>query len=248
MRYDVALLAAAAIVLFGIHLLQFSGYLADDAAITFAYAKNAAVGHGLVLNPGTDPVEGYSNFGWLAVVLPFRARGADPTVPVKILSFIIGAVTLWLLALLVAGVSALAGRTAARGGRDDRAAASRDRLPAEPGGFVELGRRAIARSGFAPQCFLHQVFEEITPDVIHLRGPFAANADIPIALIERDYRAAGARRHAAGGVGGPDAVIVGVRYCTQAGSAGASRLQAEPDVHPVGGRSCRRHTAGPIRV
>ena len=53
-----------------------------------------------MLNPGTDPVEAYSNFGWLLVVLPFCARGADPTLPVKALSLVLGAGTLVLLALV----------------------------------------------------------------------------------------------------------------------------------------------------
>jgi hypothetical protein len=91
-------LILAAIILLGFHIWQFGRYIPDDAAITFAYAKNLAAGNGLVLNPGTDPVEGYSNFGWLLVVLPFCARGNDPTIPVKILSFVIGAATLALVA------------------------------------------------------------------------------------------------------------------------------------------------------
>jgi hypothetical protein len=101
-----------AVSLFAFHILQFGNYIADDAAITFAYAKNLARGHGLVLNPGTDPVEGYSNFAWLLVVLPFCARGTDPTRPVKVISFVLGALTLVLVALSAARLAA--------GSRSDR--------------------------------------------------------------------------------------------------------------------------------
>jgi hypothetical protein len=97
LRSDSAIVSASvvlAVALFGLHEWQFTDYIADDAAITFAYAKNLARGHGLVLNPGTDPVEGYSNFAWLLVVLPFCARGTDPTWPIKALSFVLGAATL----------------------------------------------------------------------------------------------------------------------------------------------------------
>jgi len=83
-----------AIIVLAFHMWQFGDYIADDAAITFSYARNLAVGHGLVLTPGTDPVEGYSNFGWLLLVLPFCATGADPTWPIKGLSLVLGGLTL----------------------------------------------------------------------------------------------------------------------------------------------------------
>jgi hypothetical protein len=108
-RGERAIVAASvllAIALFVLHVSQFTDYIADDAAITFAYAKNLAMGHGLVLNPGTDPVEGYSNFAWLVVVLPFCARGADPTWSVKALSVLLGTATLITLTLVAARLSA----------------------------------------------------------------------------------------------------------------------------------------------
>ncbi len=86
---------AAAVL--AVHIVCFGAYIADDAGITFAYAKNLAQGHGLTLNPGTDPVEGYSSFAWLLVVLPFCARRADPTWGVKLSSFVFGAGTLFLM-------------------------------------------------------------------------------------------------------------------------------------------------------
>ncbi|MGH3104735.1 MAG: hypothetical protein ACRDN6_11640 [Gaiellaceae bacterium] len=38
--------------------------LFDDAMISMRYARNLADGHGLVWNPGEQPVEGYTNFLW----------------------------------------------------------------------------------------------------------------------------------------------------------------------------------------
>lgn len=39
----------------------------DDAYISYRYSQNLASGHGLVWNPGEDPVEGYTNFLWVIV-------------------------------------------------------------------------------------------------------------------------------------------------------------------------------------
>jgi len=51
--------------------------LQDDAYISFRYAKNAALGHGLVYNPG-EPVEGYTNFLWTVLFVPVEMMGLDP--------------------------------------------------------------------------------------------------------------------------------------------------------------------------
>ncbi len=40
----------------------------EDAFITFRYARNLAEGHGLVWNPGEDPVEGSTEFLWVMLV------------------------------------------------------------------------------------------------------------------------------------------------------------------------------------
>jgi hypothetical protein len=49
------------------HALYYGQWVVDDAAITFSYARNLADGHGLVLQPGAAPVEGYSNPAWLVL-------------------------------------------------------------------------------------------------------------------------------------------------------------------------------------
>lgn len=55
---------------------SFYGYwVADDAGITFAYARSIAGGLGPVLQPGAPPVEGFSNPLWLAVLTVARWLG-----------------------------------------------------------------------------------------------------------------------------------------------------------------------------
>ena len=44
----------------------------DDAYISFQYAKNWTLGHGLVFNPG-QRVEGYTNFLWIVLLTPLYA-------------------------------------------------------------------------------------------------------------------------------------------------------------------------------
>jgi hypothetical protein len=49
------------IVVFTLHALSFGVWIIDDAAISFAYSRNLATGHGLVAQLGDAPIEGYSN-------------------------------------------------------------------------------------------------------------------------------------------------------------------------------------------
>jgi len=53
-------------VVFIIHSLYLS-VIAEDAFISFRYAKNLAAGNGLVWNAGETPVEGYTNFLWVLI-------------------------------------------------------------------------------------------------------------------------------------------------------------------------------------
>ncbi|MEU6678183.1 hypothetical protein [Streptomyces sp. NPDC046925] len=50
-------------------------WIVDDAAITFAYARSIDEGLGPVQQPGADPVEGYSNSSWLALLVIGRRLG-----------------------------------------------------------------------------------------------------------------------------------------------------------------------------
>jgi hypothetical protein len=72
-----ALLLALSLVLLGWGCLRVREVRADDAYITFRYARNLYEGLGPVFNPG-ERVEGYSNPLWmLAIALGF-AGGAEP--------------------------------------------------------------------------------------------------------------------------------------------------------------------------
>ncbi len=66
--------AAFAAVLSGVALLawraaQYGNWVVDDAGITFAYARSVAAGLGPVLQPGAEPVEGFSDPTWLLVLV-----------------------------------------------------------------------------------------------------------------------------------------------------------------------------------
>src|SRR5689334_19781398 len=52
------------------HLLD--GNISDDAMTSMQYAKNLALGNGLVFNVG-ERVEGYTNFLWVLVMTPLYA-------------------------------------------------------------------------------------------------------------------------------------------------------------------------------
>ncbi|WP_246127586.1 hypothetical protein [Amycolatopsis rhizosphaerae] len=73
-------LPAVAAVLGGLALIgaraaQYGNWLVDDAAITFAYARNLADGLGPVAQPGVPPVEGFSNPTWTALLAIGRLLG-----------------------------------------------------------------------------------------------------------------------------------------------------------------------------
>jgi len=58
-----------------LHTAFYGPWIEDDAGITFAYARSLATGAGPVLQPGAEPVEGYSNPLWLAILVVGRAVG-----------------------------------------------------------------------------------------------------------------------------------------------------------------------------
>ena len=51
-------------------------FVKDDAYISFRYAHNLVTGNGLVFNAG-ERLEGYTNFLWTMVMVPFEALGCD---------------------------------------------------------------------------------------------------------------------------------------------------------------------------
>ncbi|MCB9664814.1 MAG: hypothetical protein H6732_11935 [Alphaproteobacteria bacterium] len=75
----------------------------EDAAISFAYARNAADGLGLVATPGGERVEGFSNPLWVAVLALFELVGLDAFGMSKVLGVLVGGVSVvlaWRLAVI----------------------------------------------------------------------------------------------------------------------------------------------------
>ncbi|MDI2129834.1 hypothetical protein [Yinghuangia seranimata] len=57
------------------HALLYRYWIVDDAAVTFAYARSIAEGHGIALQPGAPSVEAYSNSTWLVLLVLGRFVG-----------------------------------------------------------------------------------------------------------------------------------------------------------------------------
>jgi arabinofuranosyltransferase len=87
------------VVIFLAHALFYFGALGydavDDAYISFRYARNAILGHGLVFNPG-ERVEGFTNFLWTALLIPIVGAGLDVGRVSIVLGLAFGLGTLWL--------------------------------------------------------------------------------------------------------------------------------------------------------
>jgi len=87
----------------------------DDSYIFMRYADNWLAGHGPVFNPG-ERVEGYTSFGWLAMLTGLMGLGLPGPVAAKVLAglFGVGAVILtWLLGRRLGGKGSWAGPLAA---------------------------------------------------------------------------------------------------------------------------------------
>jgi hypothetical protein len=70
-----AIAAGVPTILTGLHATYYGQWIVDDAGLTFAYARSLATGAGPVLQPGVEPVEGYSNPAWVAVHVVGRWLG-----------------------------------------------------------------------------------------------------------------------------------------------------------------------------
>jgi hypothetical protein len=84
------------------HAWIFGGYIADDAGISLAYARNMVSGFGPVLYAGGEAVEGYSNPLWVALLGAGAAiglDGADGIPLMKALGLVFGLGTLLLTAI-----------------------------------------------------------------------------------------------------------------------------------------------------
>ncbi|UCE24239.1 MAG: hypothetical protein JSU74_13265 [Candidatus Zixiibacteriota bacterium] len=84
------LTVAVPFVIYLLLTMPLSDWIIDDAGITFAYARSLAGGHGLVSQPGAEPVEGYSNLLWLLMMVPFfLLRVFDPFIVPKIVGAVL---------------------------------------------------------------------------------------------------------------------------------------------------------------
>lgn len=88
---EVALALAAAVAAYVGWTRALQDWIVDDAGITFAYAQNFVLGHGLVSVPGHAPEEGYSNTTWLLLLVAARKLGLDIPTTAKSLGLAFGA-------------------------------------------------------------------------------------------------------------------------------------------------------------
>src|SRR5437868_4995961 len=75
-RSRIAPIAAVILTGFAIHI-WYLNCVAEDAYISFRFARNLARGHGLVWNVGEPPVEGYTNFLWVLLCAGAYRLGLD---------------------------------------------------------------------------------------------------------------------------------------------------------------------------
>ncbi|MDQ0378091.1 hypothetical protein [Amycolatopsis thermophila] len=68
-RWPAVAAVAGGTALIGLHGWAYGNWINDDAGITFAYARDLVEGAGPVLQPGAEPVEGFSNPAWLVLLV-----------------------------------------------------------------------------------------------------------------------------------------------------------------------------------
>lgn len=85
----------AALTLLVLSGYSYYDYTADDAFISYRYARNLAEGNGLVWNPG-EKLESYSNFLWVMILAVLHKFGLDIIVSAKYAGIFAG------IALLIA--------------------------------------------------------------------------------------------------------------------------------------------------
>ena len=76
----------------------------EDAAISFAYARNWAAGDGLVAFAGGERIEGYSNPLWVALMAFFYLLGVDGFWSSKVMGMVFGGITVVLTYFLATEV------------------------------------------------------------------------------------------------------------------------------------------------
>ena len=84
-------------IAFALSIFAGLDFIKDDAYISFRYTHNLIHGHGLVFNTG-ERVEGFTNFLWVILMVPFEALGMDLFQVSEVVGVLAG---LGMLALLV---------------------------------------------------------------------------------------------------------------------------------------------------
>jgi hypothetical protein len=82
------------LIIFVAHSL-FLNCIAEDAFISFRFAKNLAGGHGLVWNIGEKPVEGYTNFLWVLISAALIKLGLNILWLSQTIGIIAGLLAIW---------------------------------------------------------------------------------------------------------------------------------------------------------
>lgn len=85
----------------------------DDTYISFRYARNLVDGHGLIWNPGEEPVEGYTNLSWTLYAAGAMALGLEPMAATRWGGLAAGVVLVLLTALYARRISGHEGPAAA---------------------------------------------------------------------------------------------------------------------------------------
>ncbi len=89
------LIVAVLFAVYAIHSVPLFDWVIDDAGISYAYSRNLAHGHGLVSQPGMEPVEGFSNPSWVLLMAAFFGLGLfHPYLTSKAVAAILVLVTL----------------------------------------------------------------------------------------------------------------------------------------------------------
>lgn len=107
-----AMAAGTAVVVFLVGVWAAWRFTIDDAYITWRYSQHLADGYGPVWNVGGDPVEGFTNFAWMAWHAGLAVLGLDLPTVAKITSMVVALAT---LAMLVRYAGGRAGAVVAAG-------------------------------------------------------------------------------------------------------------------------------------
>ena len=91
-------LLSAALLVLAIGVWTCWSVTVDDAYITYRYTEHLARGFGPTWNPGSDPVEGYTNFLWMVWHVPWVWAGVPLPIVSKLTATACAVAIVWILA------------------------------------------------------------------------------------------------------------------------------------------------------